>query len=192
MLIRLIAPTADYRPETLAAIQADLKMLAREGIELEHVQLEYGPLALRTPEDEVLATPGMIEKIIQAEQDGVATVIVDCTSDVGVKEARQIVRIPVIGPGETLRQTVTNRRALWLSADDLATGPLEKCLQAISEGAEVIVIGSTGWSHIARELEQALRERGLEVPVLDPLLVALDETIRQLNKPPVQITSPVT
>jgi Asp/Glu/hydantoin racemase len=182
MRIRLITPTADYRPETVAAIQTDLKMLSRTGVELEHVQLEHGSLMIRTSEDERLATPEMIEKIVQAEKEGVDAVIVDCTSDVGVKEARQIVRIPVIGPGETLRQNVADKHALWLTAEDLAANPLVKTLQAIEDGAEVIAIGGTGWSHIARELEQVLQEKGLEVPVLDPLPVALDEAVRQLEK----------
>jgi allantoin racemase len=132
MRIRLIAPTANYRPEALAAIGADLKMLARVGVELEHVQLEYGPLTIRTSEDEALSTPGMIEAIQRAEKDGVDAVLVDCTSDVGVKEARQRVRIPVIGPGETLRKNVADKRALWLTAEDLVTDPLAKTLQAVS------------------------------------------------------------
>jgi allantoin racemase len=182
MRIRLIAPTADYRPETHAAIEEDLRTLARAGVDLEHIQLKHGSLTIRTPEDEALATLGMIEAIRQAEQDGVDAVIVDCTSDVGVKETRQRVRIPVIGPGEILRQQVANRRALWLTTEDLASGPLPKTLQAIEDGAEVIVIGGTGWSQVAQSLEHTLQERGLEVPVLDPLPVALDEAISQLKK----------
>lgn len=183
MRIRLIAPTADYRPETLDAIRADLKMLARVGVDLEHVQLEHGPLTVRTTEDEALATPGMIEAIQQAEQEGVDAVIVDCTSDVGVTEARQRVHLPVIGPREILRQKAADKCAVWLTAEDLATNPLPKTLQAIKDGAEVIIIGGTGWSQVAQELEQTLQERGLEVPVLDPLPVALDEAIKRLKKP---------
>jgi allantoin racemase len=181
MRIRLIAPTADYCPATLAAIQSDLQMLAREGVELEHVQLEHGPLTIRTREDEALATPGMTEKIIQAEKDGVDAVIVDCTSDVGVKETRQLVRIPVIAPGEILQQKVAAKHAVWLTAEDLAGEPLNKVLQATRDGIDVVVIGGTGWSHVAKELEYALQERGLELPILDPLPAALDEAIGQLK-----------
>lgn len=181
MRIRIIAPTADYCPETLAAIQEDLRMLERVGVDLEHLQLERGPLSIRTSEDEALATPGMIEKIIQAERDRVDAVIVDCTSDVGVQEGRLRVQIPVIAPGELLRQKVIGKRALWLTAEDLANQPLGKILQAIGDGIDLVVIGGTGWSQIAKELEYTLRARGLAVPFLDPLPVALDEAVRQLK-----------
>lgn len=182
MRIRLIAPTADYRPKTLEAIKTDLRMLAREGVDLEHLQLGRGPLSIRTLEDEALATPEMIKKIIQAEKDGVDAVIIDCTSDVGVKEARKYVRIPVIAPGELLKQKVLGKRASCLTAEDLSNEPLSKALRAVEDGAEVIVIGGTGWSQVAKDLEQALRERGLETPVFDPLPVALGEAVRQLER----------
>ncbi|MDX2007635.1 MAG: hypothetical protein SFU83_20535 [Meiothermus sp.] len=62
MRIRIIAPTADYRPETLKAIAQDLAMLRRPGVVLEHFQLEQGPLAIRTAEDETIATSGVGQK----------------------------------------------------------------------------------------------------------------------------------
>jgi putative N-acetylmannosamine-6-phosphate epimerase len=123
---------------------------------------------MRTLEDETRATPDTIETIVQAEKDGVDAVIVDWMSDVGVKETRQRVNIPVIGPGEILRQKMVGKRALWLTAKALANDPLPKTLKAIQEGAKVIVIDGTGWSQVTRALEQALREKGSRFPSLTP------------------------
>jgi Asp/Glu/hydantoin racemase len=178
MRIRIIAPTADYRTETLQAITQDLVMLQRPGVELEHIQLESGPFSIRTPEDEALATPGMIAKIIQAEHEGVDAVIVDCTSDVGVREAQALVKIPIVGAGDaSLLVAKRYSSYLRLNADELDGKPLEIVIQ---EQPRAVLIGGTGWSHIALKLGQQLAEQGLEIPIIDPLPAALDEAIRQV------------
>ncbi len=43
----------------------------------------------------------MIEKIIEAEKEGYDAVVVHCFLDPGMREAREIVNIPVLGPGES-------------------------------------------------------------------------------------------
>jgi allantoin racemase len=43
----------------------------------------------------------IVEAIIEAWKEGVDAVVVGCGADTGVKEARTIVDIPVIGPGES-------------------------------------------------------------------------------------------
>jgi len=41
-----------------------------------------------------------INQIIEGEREGFDGVLVDCFGDVGVKTAREITNIPVVGPGE--------------------------------------------------------------------------------------------
>lgn len=183
MRIRIIAPTADYRPETLQAIAQDLAMLQRSGIKLEHVQLDEGPLSIRTAEDEALTTPGMIAKIVQSEQEGIDAVIVDCTSDVGVKQARSLVRIPVVGAGEaSLGLAQQHGEYIRLDAEVLSKEPLQVVLPMLEEKPRAILIGGTGWSQVVAQLNQQLLQHGFEVPVIDPLPVALEEALRQLKK----------
>ena len=43
----------------------------------------------------------MIEQIIQAEREGYDAVVVHCFLDPGLREAREIVKIPIVGPGES-------------------------------------------------------------------------------------------
>ncbi|MDX2007636.1 MAG: hypothetical protein SFU83_20540 [Meiothermus sp.] len=69
-------------------------------------------------------------------------VIVDCTSDVGVREARALVNIPVVGAGEaSLRLSQQQGDYLRLSADELTAGPLETIVR---ERPRVVLIGGTG------------------------------------------------
>ena len=42
----------------------------------------------------------IVETVIQAEKDGYDAVVVLCNMDIGVPEARSMVDIPVLGPGE--------------------------------------------------------------------------------------------
>ncbi len=176
--IRFIAPTTDHRPSTLAAIAEDLQALAAPGLELSHVQIEGGALMVRSEEDERRAAPGVLRRVLEAAQDGVDAVVIDCTGDVGLAEARALVPIPVIGPGEVLRARTRGRQALWLSADVLEGDPLPTVLEGLANGAEVVVMGGTGWSPVAAALRRSLRDRGSAAEVLDPLPLAVEEAVR--------------
>lgn len=179
--VRLIAPTTDHRPETLAAIAEDLRTLARPDVDLSHVQIEDGPRSVRTSEDEARALPGVLRRVLEARREGVHAVVLDCTSDVGLAEARALVDVPVIGPGEAMRERTRGRTVVRLDADVLASDPLNAALRGIQEGAQVVVLGGTGWSHVAESLRQQLRQRGHQTEVLDPLPVALEKAMELVH-----------
>jgi len=44
------------------------------------------------------------DRCVQAERDGFDAVVIHCCSDPGLAEARTRVRIPIVGPGETMLQ----------------------------------------------------------------------------------------
>ena len=50
--------------------------------------------------DVALVVPGIMEGALQAEKDGADAVIIDCMSDPGLYAARELVRIPVVGPAQ--------------------------------------------------------------------------------------------
>lgn len=180
--IRLVAPTTDPRPATLAAIRDDLARLARPGVALSHVQSEDGPVAVRSDADVEAARPGVLRRIEQAERDGVDAVIIDCTSDVGLTEARAAVAaIPVIGPGEEMRRLAGRRKRAWLDSEMLARDPLAHALAAVEAGATVLLVGSTGQAETAARLRSALAARGHAVTVVEPLEAALDAALRVLG-----------
>ena len=63
--------------------------------------LDIGPASIEGDYDEAFALPDTVNKIIQAELDGCAAVVIDCMGDPGVKAGREAVSIPVFGPCET-------------------------------------------------------------------------------------------
>ena len=60
----------------------------------------HGPESIESAYDEILAGPYVIQQAVEAEKAGFDAVIVYCGSDPAVAAAREILNIPVIGPGK--------------------------------------------------------------------------------------------
>lgn len=75
----------------------EFKGFALEGVEIETENLDYGPASIECEYDEALAVPDILRKVKKAEEDGFDGVISDCFGDPGVRAAREIVDIPVVG-----------------------------------------------------------------------------------------------
>jgi len=163
--------------------------------------------------DEAIATPDVLRQVKEAAQEGFDAVIVDCFGDVGVKAAREIAEMPVIGPGESSMllaaalgqrfSVITVLRNLLpvvyetaevlglhrklasvryvdipvlevMDRERLKKALLREMLEALEkDGAQVLVLGCTGMSGVTSELSQRLRERGYDVPIVDPSGAAL-------------------
>jgi allantoin racemase len=59
-----------------------------------------GPSSIESFYDEYVSVPGTLELVREVEQEGYAAVIIGCFGDPGIEAARELVDIPVIGPGE--------------------------------------------------------------------------------------------
>ncbi|MDY0395528.1 aspartate/glutamate racemase family protein [Virgibacillus halophilus] len=82
-------------------IKEEVKYYASENTEVAVCNLDYGPASIESEYDEALSIPDFLEKAKEAEEAGYQGVISDCLADPGVKAAREILDIPVVGPGET-------------------------------------------------------------------------------------------
>lgn len=80
--------------------EKEFKAAARPDTEIIVKSLEKGPASIESMYDEYLAAPWILEKIKEAEEDGFNAVIIDCMGDPGLHGARELVKIPVIGPCE--------------------------------------------------------------------------------------------
>lgn len=72
------------------------------------VNLDYGPESIESEYDEALCLPDFLEKAKEAEEEGFQGIISDCLADPGVKAAREILNIPVVGPGESAMQIASS------------------------------------------------------------------------------------
>lgn len=119
-----------------------------------------------------------MQAVIAAAADGFDAVIVDCTADPGVVEARRVVTIPVVGAGEALRAAIDSAPTpvCLVTGDELPTLELD-ALVAQADGAATVALGGTGYSHLVGALVDA--DPGWLV--LDPLDLALDICLAQLH-----------
>lgn len=89
-----------------------LQHLTRQDVKLSMVSLDNGPPSIETEYDEALATPGVIQRTQEVSRRKVEAIVIDCMIDPALPAAREIVNIPVIGPGEAsmaLASMLSNR-----------------------------------------------------------------------------------
>lgn len=79
----------------------DLRALEYPGIRVTHSEIETGPASIESEFEVAVSVPGTIARIVEAEKDGADAVIIDCMGDPGLRAAREVVGIPVIGPAQT-------------------------------------------------------------------------------------------
>ncbi len=99
MRIRLIIPITGLTGEGIEERLSYLNEIADPGTEVEAVQVEVGPPAIESEADAVLAGPDVLRLVREAERDGVDVAIIWCGGDPALAAARELVDIPVIGPG---------------------------------------------------------------------------------------------
>ncbi len=99
MKIRVVIPSITKEFEALGLEQYSKGV--RLDTEISVALLDKGPASIESRYDEAMAVPDVVKKAVEAEKDGVDAVIIDCMADPGLEAAREMVSIPVIGPGET-------------------------------------------------------------------------------------------
>lgn len=98
MKIRVVVPLRHDRFDREAL--REFSLAASPQTELSAVHLDEGPDSIESEYEEALAVPGILKCVQQAERDGCHAVISDCFGDPGVRPARELIDIPVIGPAE--------------------------------------------------------------------------------------------
>lgn len=103
MRIRLIIPITGLSEGDIEERLRYLRGIAEEGTEVDAVQIAAGPPAIESEVDHVEAGPEILRLVKEAEEEGRDAVIVWCGGDPALDAAREMVDIPVIGPGESMR-----------------------------------------------------------------------------------------
>jgi allantoin racemase len=76
-----------------------LQQRAAPGSEVEVRSLGDGPASIESAYEAALVVPELCQAVPRAERDGFDAVIVGCFSDPGLEALRELVRVPVVGPG---------------------------------------------------------------------------------------------
>jgi len=103
MRIRLIIPIKGLTEQGIRERLEYLRSLASPGVEIDAAQVEVGPPAIESEVDAIEAGPEILRLVKEAEDSGCNAVIIWCAGDPALEASRQMVDIPVIGPGESMR-----------------------------------------------------------------------------------------
>jgi allantoin racemase len=76
-----------------------LSSLASPGTEVRLVLTKGAPISVESLAEMELAAPGILERVAQSERDGADAVVIWGGHDPSVASARELVSIPVLGPG---------------------------------------------------------------------------------------------
>ena len=87
-------------PEELVRRESFLNQHAAGGTVVEVRETRSGPSSVESSVEEYLSVPGLIEAAPHLEADGFDAIIVGCFGDPGLAPARELVDIPVVGPGQ--------------------------------------------------------------------------------------------
>lgn len=77
-----------------------LQAFARRDTAVDIIDIEKGPSSIESSWEEYLSVPETVEKAVQAEKDGCDGLILGCFGDPGLDALREMVMIPVVGPGQ--------------------------------------------------------------------------------------------
>lgn len=102
-----------------------LNSWAFAGTEVTVVDVPDGPASIESAYEELLSVPATLEGVMKAEADGFDAVILGCFGDPGLEAARELARIPVIGPGETsllLAASLGHRFSVVTILDNVVAG----------------------------------------------------------------------
>ena len=153
MKIRVVIPSITEEFEALGLEQYSPG--ARPDTEISVALLDKGPASIESRYDEMVAVPDVVRKAVEAEKDGVDAVIIDCMADPGLEAAREMVSIPVIGPGETAMHvaamlahrfsvvTVLDSAAPMFDRHAARTGVAERLASVRAVNIPVLELGDT-------------------------------------------------
>lgn len=110
--IKVVIPNSGMESETLRMRETMLTKAVSKGTQISVECIPFGPEAIESETDEILAAPYLLEAAQKAEKDGYHAFVVYCFSDLSVDALRENLQIPIVGPGEVAiaaAQMLSNR-----------------------------------------------------------------------------------
>ena len=90
-------------PEGKAEVQRRGRLLqqwAASGTEVDIIDVPRGPASIESMYEEYLSIPATVEQMMEVERQGYDAAILGCDGDPGLDAIREMVAMPVVGPGE--------------------------------------------------------------------------------------------
>lgn len=183
-----------------------LQRIAFPGTEVVITEVEDGPSSVESAYEEYLAVPGTVEACRSLEEQGLDGCIVGCFGDPGVDAVREVIEIPVVGPGEAAMLTAASlghRFSIVTILDSIipplrklawSVGVLDKVASIRSVGIPVLELYEDSERTFARMVEvgrRCLEEDGADTLILGCMTMAFAERHLELqDKLGVPVVSP--
>ncbi len=88
--------------------QAALQAFVSPGVTVEARRAEGGPASIESMWEEYLLVPGQMELAVELEREGFDEIVPGCFGDPGIDGMRELVNIPIVGPGATSMLVAAN------------------------------------------------------------------------------------
>jgi allantoin racemase len=137
-----------------------LRARATSGVDVEVWSVGDGPPSIESEYEAALVVPELTRSVLRAAREGVDAVIIGCVSDPGLGALRELVSIPVVGPGASaihLAAQLGNRFAI-LSPLEESRPRVERHVAALGFEARLAAVRGIGMSvlDVARDREGVL------------------------------------
>ena len=120
-------------PEELERRRAVLQAAAADGTQVDIADVEQGPDSIESMYEEALSVPDTVGRMVQAERDAYAGAVLGCFGDPGIFAIREMVRMPVVAPGEAsmLTAAMLGHRFSIITVTDSVVPPLELLVRTV-------------------------------------------------------------
>lgn len=147
--------------EEVARRRDFLRQRCAAGVDVEVQSLADGPASIESAYEAALVVPELTRKVTRAQAEGFSAVIVGCFSDPGLDALRELVSIPVVGPGAAavhLAAQLGSRFTIISPLDTDGPGRVEARLRALGVDAKFASVRGVGMPvlDVAREREKVL------------------------------------
>jgi allantoin racemase len=99
MRIDVVMLISGLDEEALEGRRASLSSLASPGTRVRLVLTENAPSSVESLAEMEMATPGILKRVVMSEREGADAVVIWGGHDPSLAAARELVLIPVLGPG---------------------------------------------------------------------------------------------
>jgi allantoin racemase len=129
--IKVIIPNAGLSADTLNERAALLKTVARRETQIVVRCIAAGPISIESYYDVAEATPYILQEVTYTQREGHDAIVIYCMNDPAIEAAREISRIPVVGPGETSLgiAAMLGQRIGFLTVLDTMIGQVEEMVR---------------------------------------------------------------
>ncbi len=148
-IVYLIPSPMGRSPEGKIEVErrgAKLREYASSNVEVGIDDVPEGPNSIESMYEEYLSIPAACRRVVELEAEGWDAIILGCYGDPGLDAMRELVSIPIIGPGEAtaLMAASLGHRFTVITVTESVIAPTERQIRNVGVGeklASVRVVG---------------------------------------------------